>query len=85
MLAGCEVQALPLWRTNSGSLALLLLMRYSARGACFFLSRVDASTSRLSFGVGAINTCNNGSTQIERTFNRTFSTGSFFWTRIDHF
>lgn len=44
-------------------------------GACFFVSRADASPSRLLFGVGAVNSCNNCSTPVETTFNRTFSAG----------
>lgn len=74
---GEEVPALPPWKTNgASSLALLLLLRFSARGACFFVSRADASTSRLSFGVGAVNSYNNCSKPVQTTFNRTFSTGS---------
>ncbi|KAB0405558.1 hypothetical protein E2I00_009162, partial [Balaenoptera physalus] len=58
------------------SLALLLPVRFSARGACFFVSRADASTSsRLSFGVGAVNSCNNCSTPVETTLNRVFGAG----------
>ncbi|KAG8511112.1 Ectodysplasin-A [Galemys pyrenaicus] len=60
----------PLWRSNGSGLAPGLLMRFSARGACFFVSRAGASTSRHSFGVGAVNSCNNCSTPFETTFNR---------------
>lgn len=79
-LPAAEVRVLPLWRTNGSSLALLLLVRFPARGACFFVSRADASTSRLSFGVGAVNSCNNCST-VETTFNRIFSVGPCALTR----
>ncbi|XP_046507278.1 ectodysplasin-A-like [Equus quagga] len=72
---GAEVPALPRWRTNGSDLALVLLVRSSARGACFFVSRADASTSKLSFGVGAVNSCNHCSTPVETTFNRIFSAG----------
>lgn len=52
-------------------------MRFSARGACFFVSGADASTSRLSFGVGAVNSCNNCSTPFETTLNSVFGAGSW--------
>ncbi|XP_040486637.1 ectodysplasin-A-like [Ursus maritimus] len=79
-LPAAEVRVLPLWRSNGSSLALLLLVRFSARGACFFVSRADASMSKLSFGVGAVNSCNNCST-VETTFNRTCSAGPCALTR----
>lgn len=59
--------------TPASSLALLLLVGIPARGACFFASRADASTSRLPFGVGVVNSCNNCSTPVERTRNHIFS------------
>ncbi|XP_024616133.1 ectodysplasin-A-like [Neophocaena asiaeorientalis asiaeorientalis] len=69
------VRALPPRLTNGSSLALLLPVRFCARGACFFVSRADGSTSRLSFGVGAVNSCNNCSTPVETTLNRVFCAG----------
>ncbi|XP_032476849.1 ectodysplasin-A isoform X3 [Phocoena sinus] len=72
---GAKVRALPPRLTNGSSLALLLPVRFCARGACFFVSRADGSTSRLSFGVGAVNSCNNCSTPVETTLNRVFCAG----------
>nr|XP_030702957.1 ectodysplasin-A-like [Globicephala melas] len=72
---GAKVRALPPRLTNGSSLVLLLPVRFCARGACFSVSRAHASTSRLSFGVGAVNSCNNCSTPVETTLNRVFCAG----------
>lgn len=73
---GAEVPAPPPWPSNGEQLGPSCpLVRFSARGACFFVSRADASTSRLLFGVGAVNSCTNCSTPVETTFSHTFSAG----------
>lgn len=76
-----EVRALPLWRLTAAAWPFCSWVSFSARGACFFVSRADASTSRLSFGVGAVNSCNNCSTPVETTFNRICSAGPCALTR----
>lgn len=49
---GAEVPAPPPWPSNGEQLGPSCpLVRLSTRGACFFVSRADASTSRLLFGV----------------------------------